>query len=202
MILQLTIMSEIRNLFYYLQSAGILDILIPFALIFTVLYAVTKKVHIFEQNDKAQIIISLGITLLVLIPHITGSIAPEYDVVQIINNSLPATVLIIFVLLTAMLLLGFVKGEKVAFGELATGILGIAGVIAVIVIYARAAGYFQGTMPYWLQWLDDPQLGALVVVILMFTLITWFIVKPSGGDGIGKNIEKLFNRIGKELWHK
>lgn len=200
MVFQTPIMYELKNVFYYLQTAGLLDILIPFVLIFTVLFSVVKLVHIFEDNNRAQIVISLAITLLVIVPHITGSVPPQYDVVQIINNSLPAVVLIIFILLTAMILLGFLKGKKVEFGELATGILALAAIVTVIIIYARAAGYYAGNLPYWLQWLDDPYLGALIVVILMFALITWYIVKPSDDEGFGTKIENFFNRLGGEIF--
>lgn len=203
MVFQILLMNEIRDLFYYLQTAGILDILIPFVLIFTVLFAVMKNVHIFA-DQKQQITIALAITFLVLIPHITGSIPAEYDVVQIINNSLPSVVLIIFVLLSAFILLGFIKGEKVDFGDVGTGVVALASIIIIGVIFARSAGYLQNTnWPTWLYWLDDPHLGALVIVILMFALITWFIVKPAGSGGLkkfGAGLEKVFTRLGKEIF--
>ena len=203
MIFQILLLDSIRNTFYYLQTGGIIDIIIPFVLIFTVLFAVLKKVPILKEA-KHHIAVALAITFLVIIPHITGTIDPQYDVVQIINNSLPTVVVIIFIFLTALILLGLIKGGDtgVEFGDIAKSIMGIAAIVLVAVIFARSAGYLQyTTWPTWLYWLDDPQLGALVIVILMFAAITWFITKKSeAGKGVlpwlGENLPKLAKQMG------
>jgi len=203
MIFQILLLDSIRNTFYYLQTGGIIDILIPFVLIFTVLFAVLKKVPILKEA-KHHIAVALAITFLVIIPHITGTIDPQYDVVQIINNSLPTVVVIIFIFLTALILLGLIKGgdQGVEFGDIAKSIMGIAAIVLVAIIFARSAGYLQyTTWPTWLYWLDDPQLGALVIVILMFAAITWFIThKKETGKGIwpwlGTNLPKIAEQLG------
>lgn len=203
MIFQILLMDSIRNTFYYLQSGGIIDIIIPFVLIFTVLFAVLKKVPLLA-DAKHHIAIALAITFLVIIPHITGTIDPQYDVVQIINNSLPTVVVIIFIFLTALILLGLIKGKDapVEFGDIARGIMGIAAIVLVAIIFARSAGYMQyTTWPTWLYWLDDPQLGGLVIVILMFAAITWFITyksDPQKGiwNWLGTNLPKIAEQLG------
>lgn len=203
MIFQILLLDSIRNTFYYLQSGGIIDIIIPFVLIFTVLFATLKQVKLFATEVKYQIAIALAITFLVIIPHATGTIDPRYDVVQIINNSLPAVVAIIFIFLTALILLGLIRGGQPAeFSELVQAILAIVSIVLVAIIFARSAGYFQySSWPSWLYWLDDPQLGALVIVILMFVAITWFITKPSGGkikwgDAAKKVVDNLLTGKG------
>jgi len=201
MIFQILLMDSLRNTFYYLQSGGILDIVIPFILIFTVLFTVLKKVSLFKNEPRYQIAISLAITFLVLIPHITGTIMPEYDVVNIITNSLPAVVVIIFVFLTVLILLGLFKGgDEVKFGEFTQGIFSLLAIILVAVIFARSAGYIQSSsLPTWLYWLDDPQLGALIVVILMFVVITWFIVKEPGKTKWYDTFGNVIKKIGKDF---
>lgn len=200
MLFQILLIDEIRNVFYYLQAAGVLEILIPFVLIFTVLFAVLKQVEIFKQ-EKEKIVVALAITLLVIVPHITGAVPPEYDVVQIINNSLPSIVLIIFIVLMAIILLGFVTGKPVKLKGLATGICAIASLILVAVIFMRSAGYLQGGLPSWLYWLDDPHLGALIVVIAMFALITWFITYQSDtANPLTERIKGYIEKFGEELF--
>jgi len=201
MIFQILLMDSLRNTFYYLQTGGILDIVIPFVLIFTVLFTVLKKVSLFKDEPRYQIAISLAITFLVLIPHITGTIMPEYDVVNIITNSLPAVVVIIFVFLTVLILLGLTRGgQEVKFGEVTQGIFSLLAIILVTVIFARSAGYIQSSsMPTWLYWLDDPQLGALIVVILLFVVITWFITKPAGQTKWYDTVGSVIKKIGKDF---
>jgi len=44
------------NVFYDLQQWGIFDILIPFILIFTILYAILSKINVFGEKQKKMII--------------------------------------------------------------------------------------------------------------------------------------------------
>ena len=81
------------NLEYILQlweSWGLMDVILPFLLIFAVVYAALTKVKIFgEQKDRIHIIIALVIALAVVVPHVTYMYPPESDVVNIINTALP-----------------------------------------------------------------------------------------------------------------
>ena len=91
------------NVFEELNNLGVMDSLLPFLLIFTIVFAVLEKTKIIGEGKKQfNVIIALVISLMVVIPHVTGNYPPGQDAVQTINNALPnVSVVIIAVMVPA-----------------------------------------------------------------------------------------------------
>ena len=180
-----------------LESFGLTDALLPFLLIFTVIFAILQKVKIFGKDKKnINVIISLIIGLLVVIPHVTQSYPPGQDVVEILNSAIPNVSIIIIAIVMVLILLG-VFGSKleIAGGSLA-GWVALLSFLTVGYIFGRSAGWFT-YLPNWLQWLDDPETQALVVVLLVFGILIWLVTKEPK-DKSGKD-EGGFSKLMKEL---
>lgn len=174
------------NVFYDLQQWGIFDILIPFILIFTILYAVLEKAAIFSEK-RYNSIIALAITLIVIIPHILGSYPPGMDVINIINSSLPEVVLLIVAVVMLMIMTGLAYGEY----SLQSSIGGlIALVSAILLILIFASNYI--TVPI-LSYID-PQLQSIIVIIIVFLIVFWYVTKetPTTTTSWADTIENWF----------
>ena len=186
-----------QDTFYYLQQWGILDVLVPFILIFTIVYAVLQKINIFAKGatdtsgKRFNAIIALAITLTAIIPHVLGTYPPGTDIIVIINNSLPEVVLLIVAVLLLMIMLGLVYGEWPA----GTALAGIAAIGSAVIL----VGIFLSniiTIPI-LSYLD-PQLQTLIVVIIVFGLVFLYVTYESEGKKTwGEQIGSLFKEIGK-----
>lgn len=184
-----------------LYDIGLLDILLPFVLIFTLIFAILQRTKVLgkDENDRPMknfnVVIALVMALGAVIPHVlwgSGSTRSPYlsngfiDVVQVINNALPNISLIVVAILMFLIVVG-IWGKNVDIGGTTFGgIVTILSMIAIVVIFVIAAGW-MGNIPNWLHFLHDPQTQALVVVVLVFGLIIRFIVGPSDND---KNNEK------------
>jgi len=167
----------------YLDSWGLTDAILPFILIFTVLFAILMKVEIFtEKKDGKPVasrrynsIIALAIALLVVIPHVTRSYAADADPITIINTFLPGAVVITVVLLLFLMISGFVGGGTEAKNS---GLVALAGILALLALgFVFWKALYPYTGPTWLYWLDDWQLQSVVVAILLMGLVVWYIVK-------------------------
>ena len=82
-----------RGLIFGSDYTILTDALLPFALIFTVVYSVLLKTKILgtEADGKTprknfNVIISLIVSLLVVIPHITNQYPVGWDVIEIMNK--------------------------------------------------------------------------------------------------------------------
>lgn len=172
-----------------LYDMGILDILLPFILIFTLIFAVLQRTKVLGKDDDGKpmknfnVVIALVMALATVIPHVLwgGSSRSPYlsngfiDVVQVINNALPNISLIVVAILMFLIIVG-IWGKNIDIGGTTFGgIISIASIVAIIVIFAIAAGW-MGNLPRWLYFLNNPQTQSLVVVILVFGLIIRFIV--------------------------
>ena len=58
----------------------------------------------------------------------------------------------------------------------------IFAILAVVVVFGSAAGWFGQNWPSWLDFLRDPETQSLVIIILVFGIIIWFITKEDKKD--------------------
>ncbi len=163
---------------YWLDYWGVRDIILPFILIFTVFFAVLQKIKLFGQTEskKYNVVLSLAIALLVIIPHATGFYPPEADVVNIINDSIPEVALLVIVVVLLLFMVGLAGGtvpEKTTF----TSLIALAAMAMLILIFVNA----WTPMPI-LQYID-PGIQALIVILLVFGLIIWFVTKEDTTTG-------------------
>ena len=96
-------MATFSNLAQIFQSIGVVDFLLPFLLVFTIVYAVSIKLPLFKDNKNFSVVIALTLSLLFVVPHITGNYPLGYDPVDVMNSALPSISLIS---IAAIMLLG------------------------------------------------------------------------------------------------
>jgi hypothetical protein len=167
------------------EEWGLTDVLLPFLLIFTIMFAILQKTNILGKEKRNwNTIIALIIALLFVIPHITNSYPAGRDLVDIINTALPNVSIVIVAIVMFLILIGLLGGEASWMGGTLSGWIAIIAAALVFIIFGRAAGWFaRGTWPRWLWWLDDSQTQALIIVILVFGVIIWFITKGERKEG-------------------
>jgi hypothetical protein len=137
--------------------------------------------------------------LSVVIPHVLwGSNNPNYpylanglpDAVMIMNSALPNISLVILAVVMVMLILGIIGGD-VNFAGTSLGGLAIWGsILGVAFIFISSAGVFQ-YVPWWLQWIYDPYIKEMIMVILVFGIIIGFITKEDKHKGEKKISDAL-----------
>ncbi|PIN86590.1 hypothetical protein COV19_03665 [Candidatus Woesearchaeota archaeon CG10_big_fil_rev_8_21_14_0_10_44_13] len=174
-----------------LEDLGLTDVLMPFLLVFTVVYAILHKTKILgDEKKNFNVMISLIMALAVIIPHVTNP-GSKYDVVDIINQSLPHVSLLIILVLMVLLLVGIFGVGPMWEGSSISGGIALIAFIAVVYIFGAAANFWPTVT--WLNWLDDPETQSLIIVLLVFALIVWFITKEEPKP----RREKFFDNVGK-----
>ncbi len=169
-----------RNALYSLESLGLSDVILPFILVFTVVFAIMQKVKPLGAESDAKtksynVVIALVMSLAVVIPHVLGYYPANADVVNIINAALPQVSIVLVAILMVLLIVGLFGG-KAEWGSSLSGWIAIFAFIIVTYIFGRAAGWFE-YLPSWLYWLDNPDTQAMLLVIAIFALVIWFITK-------------------------
>lgn len=193
MIFQLTFSGSATNLINALQQYGFIDLVIPFALIFAVLFAILQKVQIFGDDaaaaKKYNTIISIAIALLIVIPHVLSP-SPT-DVVSVMNKFLPEFVFISLALLILLMLVGLLGGSKEATsGALVIGIAAVIAVIYLALVILNAVTPTAGLPSF----LSDPNFQAIVIVILVLGLVIYYINRDETQPkfDLGAFFKKLF----------
>jgi hypothetical protein len=178
------VMVVFQDAIYRLQELGLVDVILPFILIFTILYAILEKVKLFgEKAGRYNVIIALAIAAGVVIPHVTGGYGPlGYDPIVVLQGILPGFALVIVTVVTVGIVMGLLgmKVEKGLLGGYSTvGI--IVSIIALIslgliIIY----NIYPAFLPYeWTAWLQDESTQAVIAVIAIFALVIWFVTRQT-----------------------
>ncbi|MFW6230854.1 MAG: hypothetical protein ACOC32_02410 [Nanoarchaeota archaeon] len=198
-----------NDLMRSLANLGVWDIVLPFMLVFTIVYATLTSVlkNMFGKKDentdnrKFAVIIAMVIAFGVVIPHAIDAYPPGMNVVEIINSALPQVAMIAVAVIGVMILLGLFGINTSMFnaGGISTFIV-VAAIGIIIYIFGSAAGW-GWQIPRQLNFLNDPDTQALLIAILVFGLIVRWIVgpsKPKKGvvESLGKLQEALFGSGG------
>ncbi|MBW3020220.1 hypothetical protein KY334_02910 [Candidatus Woesearchaeota archaeon] len=162
---------DLRSAFLNLENSfSLTDIILPFILIFAIIYAVSAKVLHFEgKGKKFQIVVSFVLSLMAVIPHVTGAYG-QFDVINIINNSIPQVIMIIIGVILALMLIG-ATGIDSGFGAddkfkqwakyIALAIVGL-----IIWTNVDSSGSFRN-IPF-LGMLADPDIQAIALILIVF----------------------------------
>lgn len=182
-----------------LERMGLSDVILPFLLIFTIVFAILQKIKVFgKDNKKINVVVALVLALAVIVPHVTNSYPYNGDIVDIINKALPNVTVVIVAIIMVLILAG-VFGVEVAWAGQMTGVITIAAFGIILFIFGRAAGWFE-RIPNWLRWIDNTETQALLIVLLIFGIIISFITKedkntdPNREKGL-ENLGKFFKKI-------
>jgi hypothetical protein len=177
-----------------LESLGLLDVLLPFLLIFTLAFAVFQKSKILgEKAHRFNVIISFVIAMAAVIPHVLNPGGPT-DVIVIINSALPHVSLLMVACLMALLLIGVFGNEINIGGSGLAGWVVLFSIVAVAYTFLSAAGVLASP-PSWLGWLVDPETRSLLIAVLVFGIIVWFITKEERPDEKQQSVSKTINDL-------
>ena len=176
-------MTNFVELFETMESWGMLDVLLPFLLIFTVVFAVLQKAKIFGEDSKRfNVIIALVLGMVVVIPHILGTYPEGQDAVLIINNLLPNVALVLIAIIMVLLLSGVFGYEAKGAG----GAIMIPAFAVIIWLFGISAGWWENFGRFNI----DPDTMAVVLVLLVFGIIIWII---TAGENTFKPLKDTVN---------
>lgn len=171
------------NIASYFQTYGIMDFLLPFLLIFTIVFAVLQRTKILGEDKKNfNIVIALVLALIFIAPHMTGSYPLGYDPVQVLNEALPSISLVAVAAIMLLLLLG-IFGRDI--GETLMPLIALAAIAFVIYIFGATSALNLWRGPHDIFYWWSPELTELLLIILVFGLIVWFITKGPKEEGKG-----------------
>jgi len=137
------------NILQQLEGLGFFSYILPFILIFAVVFAVLRQIKVFEDNMGAAILVSFAIGLLALQLNFVPAFFQDF---------FPKVGVAVALLVVALILAGsFIAGES-AFKWI---FFGLGAVIFIILLILQ----FSGSQYYGSWWWD--QYGAMVIVALV-----------------------------------
>src|SRR3990167_9318401 len=136
-------MAALENFFRSLDTWGLTDVLLPFLLVFTIVFAVLQKSHILGQGKKNyNVIVALVLAFSVVLPHVTGSWPINYDPVDLINGALPSVSVVVVAIMMLLILIGVFAHDKVMLGLTMPGWVALFSFLVILYIFGASAGWW------------------------------------------------------------
>lgn len=166
---------DLMGAVYWFENIGGFDVILPFLLVFTLVFALMEKVKLFgEKRKNVHVIVALVAGFLVV---------SQPDLVYLIQGFIPRVSMTILIILMGLLVMGMfgLKGEK--FEGWGLGVAVIIAVVAILWSLSAATSAY-----YWpLYDILTPQDIAWLIAIGVFILVMWLIVKePKAETDVGK----------------
>src|SRR3989344_257782 len=166
--------SPLQSAIDFLESFGFFDIILPFILVFTLIFAILEKTEIFGKDKKnLNAIASFAIAFFVV---------GATNIVPVLKDALPMISLVLVVIISFMLLYGSLHTGKEEFklGGYRT-LIGVIAFFAVILIFAGSIRDESGDS--WLKviWdyiVNDLASGPVVSTVVflgLIILVVWFV---------------------------
>jgi len=158
--------GTIGNLLSKWEEVGVFAYVLPFLVIFSLIFGILGQMKIFKNNKAVNVIIALAVALMALqfefVPRFFSEVFPRLGIG-------------LAVLLIVLILLGlFMDPDKPG---LIWTLLGV-GVVIVIVVLLNTTGTLGWTAGYW--WEDN---WSTILGLIVFLVILGFIIFSNSGGG-------------------
>ena len=150
--------GPIGDMLNYWEQAGFFSYLLPFLLLFAIVYGILNQIKLFKENKSINGIIALAVGLMAL----------QFPMVsQFFSEIFPRLGIGLIILLAVLILVGmFVDPEKGAIGYTFLGL----GAIILIVVLVKTAGSLGWSSGYWWQQ-NWPMVAGIVLILIIIGII-------------------------------
>ncbi|MBS3168199.1 hypothetical protein J4216_03685 [Candidatus Woesearchaeota archaeon] len=177
---------NLGNSIDYLVDIGVFDVLLPFLLIFSIVFAILEKTQIFGQGKtNINVIVSTVVGLLIVV---------QTELVELLNLFLPRVAMIMVVVLMGLLLIAMLAGKE--FSGLKGNVLGVAVIFIIIaIIYALTASPSPfGGLGLTSQ--DKEAIIAIGVPLVILLIVIGVVTKNPDKPKTESFLEKLAKEFG------
>ena len=185
-----------------LDNWGLTEVLLPFLLIFTIIFAIFQKTKILGEDKKnLNVVVAIVVGLLVVVPHVTGRFPPNADPVLIINDALPQVSIVLVAVIFLLILIGVFGQDYVFLGVTMPGWITLVSFVIIVLIFGGSAGWWQGDFGNTLENFFGTEGVAVFIMIVTFGIIIAWITSESKEreertvlNRLGMDFSKLFGK--------
>lgn len=181
--------SPLTNAVEFLRAFGFFDVVVPFILVFTIVFGILEKTRLFgtekvDGNDvprkNLNAMVAFAIAFLVI---------AATKIVEIIQLSLPQIMLLLVIIIAFMLLVGTFLGDKA--GSFASNYPKSAkffmflAFVAIVLIFLNIFGLLTPTYNTTASFFSGAGGGSVLLLLISLGAI-WFVMKGPGKKEEGK----------------
>lgn len=163
----------------FLNQLGVYDIILPFLLVFTIVFAILEKTKILgvdEIEGKKYTKKNLNAIMAFVISFLVVASA---TLVRVINEAVANIVLLMIIVISFLMMVGVFFGSKEVTLENYPGwtkFFMVIIFIGIVVIFLQALGWLESVVGLFIYYYDVAWVAALLLIIIILAFM-WFITK-------------------------
>lgn len=179
-------MSTFQNAVAFLVNLGVYDVVLPFLLVFTLVFALLEKTKILGVEKEGDAVYPKK-NLNAMIAFVAGFlIIASSELVRIINNVMANSVLLLLLGVLFMMLAGmFYKDGEFDLRDSWKTFFMFLMLSGIVLIFLHAMGWLNLFWSYLVGHIDGPVVGSFLLLGVVVGGMFWIArdSKPSKGDG-------------------
>ena len=172
--------SSFRGMIGFLAKIGVYDVILPFLLIFTIVFAILEKTKILglENVDGKQITKKNLNSMVALV--VSFLVIASTKLVAVINEVMANVVLLLILAICFLMLVGvFLGDQEFTLKEYPTWMkfFMISMFIGIIIIFLNALDWLQYIFALFVYW--DAEWAAGIIFVIIILGFMWYITKDN-----------------------
>jgi hypothetical protein len=167
-------MSAFTNAIGFMGQLGVYDVVLPFLLVFTLIFALLEKTKVLgvEKHDGVAYTKK---NLNAMMAFVAGFlVVASAELVRIINNVLANAVLLaLFSVLFLMLAGSFYRDDEFDLSDKWKTFFMVLMLIGVVLIFLHATGWLYGLWFYVVNHIDGPVVGSFLLLGVVLAGMVW-----------------------------
>ena len=167
-----------RSAITFLDNIGVYDVILPFLLIFTIMFAILEKTKVLgTEKIEGKELTKKNLNAMVAFV-VSFLVIASTQLVSVINESLSHVVLLLILVISFMLLVGVFFGSEEFTLEKYPGWIKFFMIlifISIVVIFLNALDWLQYILYLFSNW--DAEWAATIILFIIVISFIWFITK-------------------------
>lgn len=172
---------DLRTVFSYWESAGVFDILLPFILVFALVFAILEKIQMFSRKDSEGKVIGTNKGIHSIIAIALGVlIANNVYIREVLHRFLPNVAFFMVVILAFIMLISTFLGESSFITDNLKWLAVIVSAIFVgLSLFAENITDLYD-IPYYFDWLFYMDSQSQAVIFFIAAMIVVYLIATGG----------------------
>lgn len=170
--------TGLRSALLFLNKIGVYDVLLPFLLVFTIMFAILEKTKILgTEKIEGKEITKKNLNAMVSFV-IAFLVVASTKLVAIINETLANITLLLILAVSFLLLVGVFFGSKEFTLDSYPGwtkFFMVLMFIGIVAIFLNALDWLNPFLSFFTEW--DAQWTAVFILLLVVILAVWLIIR-------------------------
>lgn len=175
-------MSTFQSAIAFFNNLGLYDVVLPFFLVFTLVFAMLEKTKVlgFENKEKGTTKKNLN----AMLAFVSGFlVVASAELVRVINEVMANVVLLLLLSVLFLLLAGsFHADAEFSLGDGWKKFFMVVMFVGIALIFLNALGWLEAMWRYLTMHLDGPVVGSFLMIIVVLAAM-WMVIQGGSSGG-------------------